>query len=71
MQFNEIKSIVENHQGTILGGINWTWAKFLNDELGKAAYSQLDHTSVETRGYSEAIPDCDNPNLRKGGFRFR
>lgn len=67
------RETIAAYNGTVVGGINWTWAKFLDDGQGKACLDQMrrDDPTLEDRGYYDADPEAQNPNLRLGGFRFR
>ena len=67
---DEIKAIIAEFNGTIDGGINWTWATFANDVEGQMAYARI-APYVESRGYCPACPESTNSNLHRGGFRFR
>lgn len=68
-----IQAMLRKRGAEIIGGMKWTWAMFDDDEVGKAAFAEARrlYRDMEHRGYSTAMPDAANPNLRRGGFRFR
>jgi len=68
-----IELIIAKHGGEIGGGINWTWARFADDMIGKKCFEECLKVfpDMDHRGYYEANPDACNPNLHRGGFRYR
>lgn len=70
---SKITDIVAKHGGRVEGSINWTWATFPDDVQGKAAYEEClkEVPDMDHRGYYDAQPNSSNPNLHRGGFRYR
>lgn len=62
----DIEKFVNEHGGTIEGGINWTWASFPSNEIARKFHDALAVGGVwETRGvYNQTA-------TQPAGVRFR
>lgn len=69
-QINEVRRIIDEHQGERNYVINWEWAYFPSDELGQAAFDKVKDI-CEHRGFHKANPNASNPNFHRAAFRFR
>lgn len=70
MTLDQIRQAIDAAGGKRKYMINWEWASFDDDTIGRQIFEQVaDH--CENRGYTEAQPNSSNSNLHKGGFRFR